>query len=80
LKITATAIPEVCVIEPNVFCDERGYFLETWHAKRYSEVGVGPGFVQDNRSRSQCGVLRGLHYQLTQPQGKLGRSRVRCGS
>jgi len=54
-----------------VFCDERGYFLETWHAKRYSEVGIGPGFVQDNRSRSQRGVLRGLHNQLTQPQGKL---------
>jgi len=71
LKITATVIPEVLVVEPDVFGDARGYFLETWHSARYAEAGIDAQFVQDNRSRSGRGVLRGLHYQLNQPQGKL---------
>ncbi|MCB1860481.1 MAG: dTDP-4-dehydrorhamnose 3,5-epimerase [Gammaproteobacteria bacterium] len=71
MKISTSAVPEVIVIAPDVYGDERGYFLETWHSARYAEVGIDRKFVQDNRSRSQRGVLRGLHYQLNQPQGKL---------
>lgn len=71
MKITPSAIPEVLIIDPDVFGDARGYFLETWHAERYAQAGIDVGFVQDNRSRSRKGVLRGLHYQLTRPQGKL---------
>lgn len=71
MKISPSAIPEVRVIEPDVFGDPRGYFLETWHAARYAEAGMDISFVQDNRSRSRRGVLRGLHYQLHRPQGKL---------
>lgn len=71
MKISTSAVPEVIVIAPDVYGDERGYFLETWHSARYAEVGIDIKFVQDNRSRSQRGVLRGLHYQLNQPQGKL---------
>lgn len=71
MKISTAAIPDVIVVEPNVFGDARGYFLETWHSLRYKQSGIDVRFVQDNRSRSQRGVLRGLHYQLNQPQGKL---------
>ncbi|MCB1750128.1 MAG: dTDP-4-dehydrorhamnose 3,5-epimerase [Gammaproteobacteria bacterium] len=71
MKISTTAIPQVVVVEPDVFGDARGYFLETWHALRYAKAGLDTQFVQDNRSRSRYGVLRGLHYQLNQPQGKL---------
>ena len=71
MKTTATAIPEVLIVEPDVHGDERGYFLETWHARRYADAGITTEFVQDNRSRSRRGVLRGLHYQLKRPQGKL---------
>jgi dTDP-4-dehydrorhamnose 3,5-epimerase len=71
LKISQSAIPEVILVEPDVFGDTRGYFLETWHAVRYAEAGIDAQFVQDNRSRSGQGVLRGLHYQLNKPQGKL---------
>lgn len=71
MKIGNSAIPGVVVVEPDVFGDARGYFLETWQAVRYAEAGIDARFVQDNRSRSRRGVLRGLHYQLNQPQGKL---------
>ncbi|HHH39325.1 MAG TPA: dTDP-4-dehydrorhamnose 3,5-epimerase [Sedimenticola sp.] len=73
MKITATAIPGVLVVEPDVFGDARGFFMETWHARKYAEQGLDVTFVQDNHSRSGRGVLRGLHYQLNQPQGKLVR-------
>ncbi len=71
LKITATRIPEVLLVEPQVFGDSRGYFFESWHGQKYAELGLTASFVQDNQSRSHKGVLRGLHYQLQQPQGKL---------
>lgn len=73
MRVQPTALAEVLLIEPLVRADERGFFLETWHEVRYRDAGVGPGFVQDNHSRSLQGVLRGLHYQITQPQGKLVR-------
>ena len=73
MKITSTSIPDVLIIEPDVFGDERGFFMESWHYKKYSEQGLNVEFVQDNYSRSRKGVLRGLHYQLRQPQGKLVR-------
>ncbi len=71
MQITPTAIPEVAIIEPRVFCDERGFFLETFQAQRYAAVGIHAPFVQDNCSGSRRGVLRGLHYQISRPQGKL---------
>jgi dTDP-4-dehydrorhamnose 3,5-epimerase (EC 5.1.3.13) len=71
LKVIATELPGVLLLEPKVFGDARGFFLETWQAARYHEAGLPERFVQDNHSRSRRGVLRGLHYQLTQPQGKL---------
>jgi dTDP-4-dehydrorhamnose 3,5-epimerase len=74
MKVTPTRLPEVLVIEPKVFGDERGFFLESWNQRAFDEaVGFPVAFVQDNHSRSSRGVLRGLHYQLTQPQGKLVR-------
>lgn len=71
MKVIATELPGVLLLEPKVFGDARGFFLETWQAARYHEAGLPERFVQDNHSRSRRGVLRGLHYQLTQPQGKL---------
>jgi dTDP-4-dehydrorhamnose 3,5-epimerase len=71
LKITPTSLPEVLLVEPQVFGDSRGYFFESWHAQKYADLGLDAVFVQDNQSRSHQGVLRGLHYQLQQPQGKL---------
>jgi dTDP-4-dehydrorhamnose 3,5-epimerase len=71
MNVVETAIPSVKVIEPKVFGDHRGFFLETYHRKRYREAGIGTDFVQDNHSRSKKGILRGLHYQLRHPQGKL---------
>lgn len=68
-----TSIEEVYVIEPTVFGDERGYFMETYHAEEFREVGLDFNFVQDNQSKSKKGVLRGLHFQYTKPQGKLVR-------
>jgi dTDP-4-dehydrorhamnose 3,5-epimerase len=68
-----TAIPDVIVVEPQVFGDERGFFMETYHRARYVEAGITAEFVQDNHSRSLQGTLRGLHYQIQQPQGKLVR-------
>lgn len=73
MKVTETALPGVLIIEPKVFGDERGFFQETYHEKRYLEMGIKERFVQDNHSRSSQGVLRGLHYQLKHPQGKLVR-------
>lgn len=73
MKVIETALPGVLIIEPKVHGDARGFFIETWHAQRYAEYGLPERFVQDNHSRSSRGVLRGLHYQLQQPQGKLVR-------
>jgi dTDP-4-dehydrorhamnose 3,5-epimerase len=71
--VTRTAIPDVLVIEPKVFGDARGFFMESWNARTFAEAGLPATFVQDNHSRSPRGVLRGLHYQIVQPQGKLVR-------
>ncbi|TVT52975.1 MAG: dTDP-4-dehydrorhamnose 3,5-epimerase [Azoarcus sp. PHD] len=74
MKVAQTAIPEVLILEPKVFGDSRGFFLESFNARTFREVtGLDVDFVQDNHSRSGRGVLRGLHYQLQQPQGKLVR-------
>lgn len=74
MKATRTEIPEVVVLEPKVFGDARGFFFESFNQKVFAEAtGVGASFVQDNHSRSSKGVLRGLHYQVRQPQGKLVR-------
>lgn len=74
LKATPTAIPEVVLLEPKVFGDGRGFFLESYNQRAFQEaVGVDAHFVQDNHSRSSKGVLRGLHYQVRHPQGKLVR-------
>ena len=71
MNVIATGLPGVLLLEPKVFGDARSFFMETWQAARYHESGMPESFVQDNHSRSRRGVLRGLHYQLTQPQGKL---------
>jgi len=73
MKVTPTELPEVLLIEPDVFGDTRGFFMESFHAEKYGKLGLPQQFVQDNHSRSSRGVLRGLHYQLRQPQGKLVR-------
>jgi dTDP-4-dehydrorhamnose 3,5-epimerase len=73
MKLIATSLPGVLIIEPRVFRDERGFFLETYHAERYREAGLEATFVQDNHSRSMRGTLRGLHWQAERPQGKLVR-------
>jgi dTDP-4-dehydrorhamnose 3,5-epimerase len=74
MKVTPTVIPEVVVIEPKVFGDARGFFYESFNQKAFNEaIGSQIDFVQDNHSRSAKGVLRGLHYQLSQTQGKLVR-------
>ena len=71
LKCTEKSIPGVLLIEPMAFEDDRGFFLETYHEKKYPEAGIDKPFVQDNHSHSCRGTLRGLHYQLKHPQGKL---------
>ena len=74
MKVTPTAIPDVLVIEPRVFEDERGFFLESFNEQAFKEkANISERFVQDNHSRSAKNVLRGLHYQIQQPQGKLVR-------
>ena len=74
MKVTPTAIPEVLVFEPKVFGDDRGFFFESFNQRVFNEAtGLDVQFVQDNHSRSAKGVLRGLHYQIQQPQGKLVR-------
>jgi len=74
LKVIETSLPGVLLLEPKVFGDERGFFMETYHVERFREIGIGAPFVQDNHSRSARGVLRGLHFQEPKAQGKL----VRC--
>ena len=71
MHISKTSLPGVILIEPKVFGDSRGFFLESYHAHRYAQEGLPGQFVQDNHSRSVQGTLRGLHYQLQHPQGKL---------
>lgn len=73
MNVIQTPLPGVLVFEPRVFSDQRGFFVETFHQQRYQEAGLGKPFVQDNHSRSSKGILRGLHYQLNHPQGKLVR-------
>jgi dTDP-4-dehydrorhamnose 3,5-epimerase len=73
MKFLPTAIPDVVLIEPRVFGDERGFFLETYRADTFAAAGISATFVQDNHSGSRQGILRGLHYQIRQPQGKLVR-------
>ena len=74
MKIIPTAIPDVLIIEPKVFGDERGFFFESYNRRQFAElIGRDVNFVQDNHSRSVKNVLRGLHYQIRQPQGKLVR-------
>ena len=71
MKIIETSLPGCLVVEPRVFGDGRGFFMESWSRERYTEAGIGPDFVQSNLSRSARAVLRGLHYQWPNPQGKL---------
>jgi dTDP-4-dehydrorhamnose 3,5-epimerase len=73
LRIQRLKIPDLILLEPTVHADERGFFLESYHRQRFAEAGIQAGFVQDNHSSSRQGSLRGLHYQIRQPQGKLVR-------
>ncbi len=73
MKIIPTAIPEVVLLEPKVFGDDRGFFYESWNKRTFAGLGIAADFVQDNHSKSQKNVLRGLHYQIEQAQGKLVR-------
>ena len=73
MNVTETSLPGVLLIEPKVFGDARGFFLESWNRQTFAGLGLDLDFVQDNHSRSEKGVLRGLHYQLNEPQGKLVR-------
>ncbi|MCG9884799.1 MAG: dTDP-4-dehydrorhamnose 3,5-epimerase [Cyanobacteria bacterium] len=77
MNITPTAIPDVLLVEPQVFGDDRGFFFESFNQQKFADLtGLSLDFVQDNHSRSRRGVLRGLHYQIQQPQGKLVRAAV----
>ncbi|MFN8545783.1 MAG: dTDP-4-dehydrorhamnose 3,5-epimerase [Candidatus Binatia bacterium] len=76
MQVAPTEIPDVLIIEPDVYRDQRGFFLETYHAERYRAAGIAAPFVQDNHSRSVRGTLRGLHGQRRNPQGKLVRAVV----
>jgi dTDP-4-dehydrorhamnose 3,5-epimerase len=73
MKSQATQIPGVLIVEPAIFGDDRGFFLESYNEREMRNIGIDAHFVQDNHSRSQRNVLRGLHYQISQPQGKLVR-------
>jgi len=74
MKVTPTALPEVLLLQPRVFGDERGFFMESWNAQTFREAtGLDVTFVQDNHSYSTRNVLRGIHYQVVRPQGKLVR-------
>ncbi len=73
MQFERTAIPDVILIRPRVFGDARGFFLESWEQRKFAAAGIAAQFVQDNHSRSARDVLRGLHYQISQPQGKLVR-------
>jgi len=74
VRFQATPLPGVVLIEPDVYRDGRGFFLETWHERKYAEAGIRGPFVQDNHSHSLRGTLRGLHAQARRPQGKLVRA------
>lgn len=76
MEIQPTALSDVWIIIPQLFGDHRGFFMETYHAKRYAEAGIAATFVQDNHSGSRRGILRGLHYQIQHAQGKLVRAVV----
>ncbi|MEM5775153.1 MAG: dTDP-4-dehydrorhamnose 3,5-epimerase [Anaerolineaceae bacterium] len=76
MKTNTTSIPSVCILEPRVFADDRGFFMETFQAQKFAALGIDCDFVQDNQSGSRRGIMRGLHYQVVNPQGKL----VRCVS
>ncbi|UJJ30978.1 dTDP-4-dehydrorhamnose 3,5-epimerase [Halopseudomonas maritima] len=78
MKVRETALPGVLILEPRVFGDSRGFFIETFQTERYAELGITQPFVQDNHSRSARGVLRGLHFQRNRPQGKLVRVSRGC--
>lgn len=73
MRIIPTTIPDILLIEPRVFQDDRGFFMESYQKRRFKEAGIHAEFVQDNHSKSCRGTLRGLHYQIRQPQGKLVR-------
>jgi dTDP-4-dehydrorhamnose 3,5-epimerase len=73
LKRTETSLPPVCLVQPQVFYDDRGFFVENYHQVKFAELDITDQFVQENHSRSTKGVLRGLHYQLHRPQAKLCR-------
>lgn len=73
MQFTSTELPGINLIQPKIFADERGFFLESYRKDRFSAAGIQADFVQDNHSASTQGVLRGLHYQIRQPQGKLVR-------
>lgn len=73
MNVTSLTIPDVFLIEPDVHGDDRGFFMESWQRRKFAAVGIDFDFVQDNHSRSLQGTLRGLHYQIVQPQGKLVR-------
>ena len=73
MKLIETTLADVVLIEPKVFGDERGFFMESWNGKAFEDAGLDLQFVQDNHSKSAAGVLRGLHYQKPNPQGKLVR-------
>ena len=73
MKFEPLEINDIILITPQVFGDERGFFMETWQRKRFADAGIDAQFVQDNHSMSGKGILRGLHYQIRQPQGKLVR-------
>ena len=73
MNFIPSTIPDVILIEPNLFGDHRGFFMETWQRKNFAENGIDYDFVQDNHSKSSHGILRGLHYQMEQTQGKLVR-------
>jgi len=73
MQFLQTSIPEVVLIQPQIFGDGRGFFLETYRAEKFAQAGIPTGFLQDNHSGSRQGILRGLHYQIRQPQGKLVR-------
>ncbi|WP_116367876.1 dTDP-4-dehydrorhamnose 3,5-epimerase [Parahaliea mediterranea] len=73
MNVKTTTLKDVLLLEPRVFGDERGFFLESWNARTFAELGIAVDFVQDNHSRSARGILRGLHYQTAHTQGKLVR-------
>lgn len=77
MEFSSTSIADVVLVDPVVFEDSRGFFMETWHAQKFRNAGIDANFLQHSQSRSTVGTIRGLHYQIQQPQGKLVR--VICG-